>query len=148
MNEDVGIYLRDVALSFLLGPVTIPIIAAREAPGVRAGDPSGLVYPAAVAGGSLGMSYATLQFLNYIQGPKYAIPYSELRHGMTHGRMAAVSSVATNPLLLAAAGTVGATAMFPAVSARTYQSAMSGQPTIGSAGHDLIYNPSRIKFRL
>jgi hypothetical protein len=144
MNEDVGMYLRDAALSFLLGPVSLPFIAARESPKVRKGDPSGLMYPAAVAGGSLGMSYATLQLLNFIQGPKYAIPYSELRGAMTHGRYVVASSIAGNPLAVSAGGIALGTAVYPEISGRTYQGKMSGQPTIGRAGHDLIYNPERI----
>ena len=143
MNEDVAMYLRDAALSFLLGPVSIPFIAARESPKVRQGDPSGLLYPAAVAGGSLGMSYATLQLLNYIQGPKYAIPYKELRHGMTHGRYVVATSIASNPIAVAAGGIVLGTAMYPEVSARTYQTAQTGQPSIGSGGHSLIYGNRR-----
>jgi len=74
MNTDVAIYLRDVALGFFLGPVTLPYLLTRESPSIREGDPSGLMYPAAVSGGSIGMSYATLKLLNFIQGPKCAIP--------------------------------------------------------------------------
>ena len=47
------------------------------------------------------------------------------------------------PPLLAAYPFVTATAHYPEVAGPQYQSAMSGQMGIGSAGHDLIYGGKR-----
>lgn len=135
--------MRDVALHTALGPYGIPLVGTQILTSAYEGDRSGVARGVAVGAGSVGMSYAMLQFLNAVQGPKYAMSYRELHRVLNPTRNLVLGSV-VNPLTAAAAGTVLATAMYPNVSRRTYQSAMSGQPSIGSAGHDLIYNPERI----
>ena len=139
--------MRDVALHTALGPYGIPLLGYQSLRDTMEGDRSAIARGVAVEAGAIAMSYSMLQFLNYIQGPKYAMKYHELHRSLGPARNLVVGTV-TNPLTVAAAGTVLATAIYSNVSRRTYQSAMSGQPTIGSAGHDLIYNPQRIKFRL
>ena len=61
--------------------------------------------------------------------------------GYTHGTVAvARAGVAmANPLFIAPVGMVVATSSFPEVAGPQYQSAMSGQMSIGGGGHDLIY---------
>lgn len=139
-------YMRDVALATLLGPYGM----VPQGPSVIRSASEGDYDPAkrtmAVGAGSVGYSYAVLKFLNYVQGPKYAMTYPELITVLNPVRHLAIGSV-VNPMTATLAGVVAGTALYPQVSKRTYQSAMSGQPSIGSAGHDLIYNPSRIKFR-
>ncbi len=139
-------YMRDVALHTALGPYGIPLIGTQVARDTYEGDYSGVARGVAVEAGALTMSYGMLKLLNAIQGPKYAMKFHELHRVLNPARSLAVMSV-VNPLTVAAAGVVLGTAMYPGVSGRIYQSAMSGQPSIGSAGHDLIYNPSRIKLR-
>ena len=138
-------YMRDVALHAALGPYGLPLVGTQVMTSAYEGDRSGVARGVAVGAGSVGMSYAMLQFLNAIQGPKYAMKYHELHRVLNPARNLVVGSALANPMLLGAGGIALGTALYPEVSARTYQGKMTGQPTIGSAGHDLIYNPTRIK---
>ncbi len=137
MRYETAKYLQDVALGFFLGPATIPYLLARESPSLKEGDATGLAYPAAVSAGTLGASYTTLKMLNFIQGPKYAIPYGELRGGMSHGRYSVASRLA-HPIVALPVAMAGMTAARPDLTKHTYQTAMTGQPSIGSAGHGLV----------
>ena len=131
-------YMRDVALVTALGPYGIPVLGVKATRQASEGDYSGVSRSVAVEAGSVGMTYGMLKLLNALQGPKYAMSMKELHKVMNPTRNLIVGSV-VNPLTVSAAGTVLATAMYPEVSVQTYQTAMSGQPSIGSAGHDLIY---------
>ncbi len=141
-------YMRDVALHTVLGPYGIPLIGIAAAEDAYEGDYGGVARGAAVEAGALSMSYGMLQLLNYLQGPKYAMKYHELHRVMNPLRNLGVVSAVSSPAVIMAATGVGmfaATAAYPQVAGPMYQSAATGQPGIGSAGHDLIYNPSRIK---
>jgi hypothetical protein len=50
-----------------------------------------------------------------------------------------VLSVAANPIVAVPLGIVAATALYPEVAGPQYQSAISGQMSVGGGGHDLIY---------
>ena len=136
-------YMRDVALHTALGPYGIPLLGYQSLRDTMEGDRTAIARGLAVEAGAMAMSYSMLQFLNYIQGPKYAMKYHELHRSLGPARNLALGTV-TNPLTVGVAGIVAGTALYPQVSKRQYQSAMSGQPTIGSAGQDLIYNPERM----
>jgi hypothetical protein len=140
-------YMRDVALHAALGPYGLPLVGTQVFVSAYEGDRSGVARGVAVGAGSVGMSYAMLQFLNAIQGPKYAMKYHELHRILNPARNLVVGSALANPMVLGAGGIALGTALYPEVSGRTYQGKMAGQPTIGRAGHDLIYNPERIKLR-
>ena len=139
-------YMRDVALHTALGPYGIPLIGYQTMRDTYEGDRSAIARGIAVEAGALTMSYGMLQLLNYIQGPKYAMKFHELHRVVNPTRTLVIGSV-MNPFTVATAGIAAGTALYPQVSKRQYQSAMSGQPTIGSAGIDLIYNPTRIDLR-
>ena len=136
-------YMRDVALHTALGPYGIPLIGYQSLRDTYEGDRSAIARGVAVEAGALTMSYGMLKLLNYIQGPKYAMKFHELHRVVNPARTLVIGSV-LNPITVATGGIALGTALYPEVSARTYQSAMSGQPTIGSAGTDLIYNPERL----
>ena len=140
-------YMRDVALVTALGPYGIPFIGGKVIRHAQEGDFSGVSRGVAVEAGSVGMTYGMLKLLNALQGPKYAMSFKELHKVINPTRNLILGSV-VNPLTVSAAGTVLATVMYPEVSGRTYQTAMSGQPSIGSAGQDLIYGNFKMpKFR-
>ena len=142
-------YMRDVALHTVLGPYGIPIIGISAARDAYEGDYRGVARGAAVEAGSLAMGYSMLQLLNYLQGPKYAMSYKELHRSINPLRNLGVMSAVTNPAVIGGAAVTGMalmTAKRPDLTQHTYQGAMTGQPSIGSAGHELIYG--NMKFRL
>ena len=142
-------YMRDVALHTVLGPYGIPIIGVSAVRDAYEGDYRGVARGAAVEAGSLAMGYSMLQLLNYLQGPKYAMSYKELHRAMNPLRNLGVMSAVSNPAVIAGAAVTGMalmTAKRPDLTQHTYQGAMTGQPSIGSAGHELIYG--NMKFRL
>jgi hypothetical protein len=135
-------YMRDVALHTLLGPYGIPFIGVDVAKDTYEGDYSGVARGVAVEAGALSMSYGMLRLLNHLQGPKYAMKYTDLHKAMNPLRNLGVVAAVTSPAVIMAATGVGmfaATAAYPQVAGSMYQSAATGQPGIGSAGHDLIY---------
>ena len=139
-------YMRDVALHTVLGPYGIPIIGVNAAKDAYEGDYRGVARGAAVEAGSLAMGYSMLQLLNYLQGPKYAMSYKELHRSMNPLRNLGVMSAVTNPAVIGGAAVAGMalmTAQRPDLTQHTYQTASSGQPSIGSGGHDLIYGNRR-----
>ena len=134
--------MRDVALHTLLGPYGIPIIGVGAVRDAYEGDYSGVARGAAVEAGSITMGYSMLKLLNYLQGPKYAMSYRELHKAMNPVRNLGVGAVVTNPAVIAGAAVAGMalmTAKRPDLTQHTYQTAQTGQPSIGSAGHELIY---------
>ena len=140
-------YMRDVALHTVLGPYGIPIIGVQAARDAYEGDYRGVARGAAVEAGSLAMSYSMLKLLNYLQGPKYAMSYAELHKSMNPLRNLGVGAVVTNPAVIGGAAVAGMalmTAKRPDLTQHTYQTAMTGQPSIGSAGHELISGKSRL----
>ena len=142
-------YMRDVALNLALGPYGIPKIGMDIFVDTYEGDYDQVARSMAVGAGSMAMGYSMLQMLNYIQGPKYAIRYWDLYRGMGPVRNIFVKSAVTNPAAIAGAAVTGMalmTAARPDLTKHTYQSAMTGQPSIGSAGHELIYG--NMKFRM
>lgn len=142
-------YMRDVALHLALGPYGIPKIGMDVFVDTYEGDYDQVTRSMAVGAGSIAMGYSMLQFLNYIQGPKYAVRYWDLYRAMNPMRNIIVSSVVSNPAVIGAAAVTGMalmTAQRPDLTQHTYQGAMTGQPSIGSAGHELIYG--NMKFRL
>ena len=139
-------YMRDVALHTVLGPYGIPIIGVTAAKDAYEGDYRGVARGAAVEAGSLAMGYSMLQFLNYVQGPKYAMSYKELHRSINPLRNLGVMSAVTNPAVIGGAAVVGMalmTAKRPDLTQHTYQTAQTGQPSVGSGGHDLIYGNRR-----
>ena len=142
-------YMRDVALHTVLGPYGIPIIGVNAFRDAYEGDYRGVARGAAVEAGSLALGYSMLQLLNYLQGPKYAMSYKELHRSINPLRNLGVMSAVTNPAVIGGAAVAGMalmTAKRPDLTQHTYQGAMTGQPSIGSAGHELIYG--NMKFRL
>ena len=142
-------YMRDVALHTVLGPYGIPIIGISAFRDAYEGDYRRVARGAAVEAGSLAMGYSMLQLLNYLQGPKYAMSYKELHRSINPLRNLGVMSAVTNPAVIGGAAVAGMalmTAKRPDLTQHTYQGAMTGQPSIGSAGHELIYG--NMKFRL
>ena len=141
--------MRDVALHTVLGPYGIPTLGVTAAKDAYEGDYRGVARGAAVGAGSVTMTYSMLQLLNYLQGPKYAMSYKELHRSINPLRNMGVMSAVTNPAVIAGAAVTGMalmTAKRPDLTQHTYQGAMTGQPSIGSAGHELIYG--NMKFRL
>ena len=139
-------YMRDVALHTVLGPYGIPVIGVTAAKDAYEGDYRGVARGAAVEAGSLAMGYSMLQLLNYLQGPKYAMSYKELHRSINPLRNLGVMSAVTNPAVIGGAVVAGMalmTAQRPDLTKHTYQTAQTGQPTIGSGGHDLIYGNRR-----
>jgi hypothetical protein len=139
-------YMRDVALHTLLGPYGIPIIGVNAFRDAYEGDYRGVARGAAVEAGSLAMGYSMLQLLNYLQGPKYAMSYRELHKSINPLRNLGVMSAVTNPAVIGGAVVAGMglmTATRPDLTQHTYQTAQTGQPSIGSGGHDLIYGNRR-----
>lgn len=135
-------YMRDVALHTVLGPYGIPLIGMQAVRDTYEGDYRGVARGAAVEAGSLAMGYSMLQLLNYLQGPKYAMSYSTLHKSMNPLRNLGVMSAVTNPVVIGGAAVTGMALMTverPDLTQHTYQTAMTGQPSIGSAGHYLIY---------
>ena len=135
-------YMRDVALHTVLGPYGIPIIGLTAAKDAYEGDYRGVARGAAVEAGSIAMGYSMLKLLNYLQGPKYAMSYGQLHKSMNPLRNLGVVSAVTNPAVIggaAVAGMVLMTAKRPDLTQHTYQTAMTGQPSVGSGGHELIY---------
>ena len=135
-------YIRDVALHTVLGPYGIPIIGVQAAQDAYEGDYGGVARGAAVEAGSIAMGYSMLQLLNYLQGPKYAMSYGQLHKSMNPVRNLGVGAAVTNPAVIAGSAVAGMafmTAKRPDLTQHTYQGAMTGQPSIGSAGHELIY---------
>jgi len=61
---------------------------------------------------------------------------------MSHGRISVVGAL-TNPIVSAPIAMAGMTAIRPDLTKHTYQTAQTGQPSIGSGGHDLIYGKKR-----
>lgn len=146
---EVGLYMQDVALHTLLGPYGIPLIGMQVFRDAYEGDYRGVARGAAVEGGALATSYGMLQLLNYLQGPKYAKTFMTLHKEMTAGRTLIGQAIVTNPVAIYGAAVTGMalmTAKRPDLTQHTYQGAMTGQPSIGSAGHELIYG--NMKFRL
>lgn len=134
-------YMRDVALHTVLGPYGIPIIGVDVAKDAYEGDYSGVARGVAVEAGSIAMGYSMLQLLNYLQGPKYAMSYGQLHKAMNPVRNLGVGAAVTNPAVIAGAAVIGMglmTAKRPDLTKHTYQTAMTGQPSVGSAGKDLI----------
>ena len=134
-------YMRDVALHTVLGPYGIPIIGVNAVRDAYEGDYSGVARGAAVEAGSIAMGYSMLQLLNYLQGPKYAMSYGQLHKAMNPVRNLGVGAAVTNPAVIAGAAVVGMglmTAKRPDLTRHTYQTAMTGQPSVGSAGKELI----------
>jgi hypothetical protein len=139
-------YMRDVALHTVLGPYGIPIIGLTAAKDAYEGDYRGVARGAAVEAGSIVMGYSMLQLLNYLQGPKYAMSYKELHRSINPLRNLGVVSAVTNPAVIGGAAVAGMalmTAQRPDLTQHTYQTAQTGQPSIGSGGHDLIYGNRR-----
>lgn len=139
-------YMRDVALHTVLGPYGIPIIGVSAVHDAYEGDYRGVARGAAVEAGSLAMGYSMLQLLNYLQGPKYAMSYRELHKSINPLRNLGVMSAVTNPAVIGGAAVAGMalmTAQRPDLTKHTYQTAQTGQPSIGSGGHDLIYGKKR-----
>lgn len=139
-------YMRDVALHTVLGPYGIPMIGIGAAHDAYQGDYRGVAREAAVGAGSLAMGYSMLQLLNYLQGPKYAMSYKELHRAMNPIRNMGVMAAVTNPAVVGGAAVAGMalmTAQRPDLTQHTYQTAQTGQPSIGSGGHDLIYGKRR-----
>jgi hypothetical protein len=135
-------YMRDVALHTVLGPYGIPIIGVNAARDAYEGDYSGVARGAAVEAGSITMGYSMLKLLNYLQGPKYAMSYRELHKSMNPLRNLGVGAVVTNPAVIAGAAVAGMalmTAKRPDLTQHTYQTAQTGQPSVGTGGHSLIY---------
>ncbi len=135
-------YMRDVALTTLVGPYALLWEGPSTLEGASRGDYKPAVRTVAVAGGSLAYSYAALQLLNYVQGPKYALSFPELMSRLNPARNLGVKAAITNPAAIitaTAGGMFAATAAYPHVAGPMYQSAATGQPGIGSAGHDLIF---------
>ena len=135
-------YMRDVALHTLLGPYSMPIIGIAAARDAYEGDYRGVARGAAVGAGAIGMSYSMLKLLNYLQGPNYAMTYPELHRSMNPARNLGLMAAVTNPAVIggaALAGMVLMTAKRPDLTQHTYQTAMTGQPSVGSGGHELIY---------
>ena len=135
-------YMRDVALHTVLGPYGIPIIGLTAAKDAYEGDYGGVARGAAVEAGSIAMGYSMLKLLNYLQGPKYAMSYGQLHRSMNPLRNLAVGSAVTNPAVIGVAAIAGMalmTAKRPDLTQHTYQTAQTGQPSVGSAGHSLIY---------
>ena len=140
-------YMRDVALHTVLGPYGIPILGIQAARDAYEGDYRGVARGAAVSAGSIAMGYSMLQLLNYLQGPKYAMSYHELHRSMNPVRNLGVGAAVTNPAVIGGAAIAGMalmTAKRPDLTQHTYQTAMTGQPSIGSAGHDLIGGRSQL----
>jgi hypothetical protein len=134
-------YMRDVALHTVLGPYGIPIIGVNAVHDAYEGDYSGVARGAAVEAGSIAMGYSMLQLLNYLQGPKYAMSYGQLHKAMNPVRNLGVGAAVTNPAVIAGAAVAGMglmTAKRPDLTRHTYQTAMTGQPSVGSAGKELI----------
>ena len=134
-------YMRDVALHTVLGPYGIPIIGIQAARDAYEGDYSGVARGAAVEAGSIAMGYSMLKLLNYLQGPKYVMSYGQLHKSMNPARNLAVGSAVTNPIVIGGAAVTGMafmTAKRPDLTKHTYQTAMTGQPSVGSAGKELI----------
>ena len=134
-------YMRDVALHTVMGPYGIPIIGVEAVQDAYEGDYRGVARGVAVEAGSIGMGYSMLQLLNYLQGPKYAMSYAELHKSMNPLRNMGVYAAVTNPAVIGAgvvAGMALMTAKRPDLTKHTYQTAMTGQPSIGSAGHGLV----------
>lgn len=73
----------DVALAAAAGPYMtfrhIHHIAAAETPEIRKEE---LLYAGAVEAGALTMQYGMLQFLNAVQGPRYAMSFHQLHIGL------------------------------------------------------------------
>lgn len=139
-------YMRDVALHTVLGPYGIPLIGVTAARDAYEGDYRAVARGAAVEVGSLAMGYSMLQLLNYLQGPKYAMSYKELHRSINPLRNLGVMSAVTNPAVVGGAAVAGMalmTAQRPDLTQHTYQTAQTGQPSIGSGGHDLIYGKRR-----
>jgi hypothetical protein len=135
-------YMRDVALHTVLGPYGIPIIGVNAARDAYEGDYSGVARGAAVEAGSITMGYSMLKLLNYLQGPKYAMSYRELHKSMNPLRNLGVGAVVTNPAVIVGAAVAGMalmTAKRPDLTQHTYQTAQTGQPSVGTGGHSLIY---------
>lgn len=135
-------YMRDVALHTLLGPYGIPFIGVDVAKDTYERDYVGVARGVAVEAGAVSMSYGMLRLLNYLQGPKYAMKYSELHKAMNPLRNLGVIAAVTSPAVIVGAtagGMMAATAAYPHVAGPMYQSAATGQPGIGSAGSDLIF---------
>jgi len=57
------------------------------------------MYYAKIEAAVLGTQYGMLQFLNWYQGPKYALSFHHLKAGLSFGR----SQVLQNPVLVAGA---------------------------------------------
>ena len=134
-------YMRDVALHTFLGPYGIPLIGIQVFRDAYEEDYSGVARGAAVEAGALGTSYAMLKFLNYVQGPKYAKTFMTLHKEMTASRTLVGQAIVTNPVAISAAAVTGMalmTAKRPDLTQHTYQTAMTGQPSVGSAGKELI----------
>ena len=134
-------YMRDVALHTVLGPYGIPIIGVKAAQDAYEGDYSGVARGAAVEAGSIAMGYSMLKLLNYVQGPKYAMSYGQLHKSMNPLRNLAVGSAVTSPAVIATAAVGGMalmTAKRPDLTRHTYQTAITGQPSVGSGGKELI----------
>lgn len=137
----VGEYMRDVALHTVLGPYGIPLIGIQVFRDAYEGDRSGVARGVAVEAGALTMSYGMLQLLNYLQGPKYAKTFATLHKEMTAGRTLIGQAIVTNPIAISAAVVTGMalmTAKRPDLTRHTYQTAMTGQPSVGSGGKELI----------
>ena len=142
-------YMRDVALHTVLGPYGLPLIGVGAVKDAYEGDYSGVARGVAVEAGSLAMGYSMLQLLNYLQGPQYAMSYGQLHKSMNPLRTMSIGSAVTNPAVIGGAAVAGMalmTAKRPDLTQHTYQGAMTGQPSIGSAGHELIYG--NMKFRM
>lgn len=140
-KRQVAEYMRDVALHTVLGPYGIPIIGIQAARDAYEGDYSGVARGAAVEAGSIAMGYSMLKLLNYLQGPKYVMSYGQLHKSMNPARNLAVGSAVTNPIVIGGAAVTGMalmTAKRPDLTKHTYQTAMTGQPSVGSAGKELI----------
>jgi len=134
-------YMRDVALHTVLGPYGIPIIGVQSAQDAYEGDYSGVARGVAVEAGSIAMGYSMLQLLNYLQGPQYAMSYHQLHRSLNPARNLVVGAGVTSPALIATAAVGGMalmTAKRPDLTRHTYQTAMTGQPSVGSAGKELI----------
>lgn len=135
-------YMRDVALHTVLGPYGVPLIGIGAARDAYEGDYGGVARGVAVEAGSLAMGYSMLKLLNYLQGPKYAMSYSQLHKSMNPLRTMSIGTAVTNPVVIGGAAVTGMalmTAKRPDLTQHTYQTAQTGQPSIGSAGHSLIY---------
>lgn len=105
-------YMLEVGFAAALGPYSITRhmheLSRADTPELQA---EALKKMVAVQAGALGMQYAMLQFLNAVQGPKYAMTFVQSQQALNPMRGMAIKAVLPTAAAAYGAHEIGTTAM-------------------------------------